>query len=301
MKKKLSKITSMTGFARTTGLINGFSWVWEVKSVNGKGIDIRCRLPQGLENIDNDVRSMTKKLFKRGNFNINLEINGGMAKEVYEINIEHLQNLINFIGAEHSSLKNFAKPQLDNLLNVRGVIEKSNKSEFDKNLKELTKNILLGIEKVLKALLKSRSNEGQRIHEFLFKQLRSIRNLQKKASKIADAQSQKMYDNLKEQVLLLTSSPVALSEDRLLQEVALLVAKADICEELDRLESHMDAADALIKNGGSIGRQLDFLCQEFNREVNTICSKSSDIRIVKIGLELKLLFEQFREQIQNIE
>ena len=301
MKKKLSKITSMTGFARTTGLINGFSWVWEVKSVNGKGIDIRCRLPQGLENIDNDVRSMTKKLFKRGNFNINLEINGGMAKEVYEINIEHLQNLINFIGAEHSSLKNFAKPQLDNLLNVRGVIEKSNKSEFDKNLKELTKNILLGIEKVLKALLKSRSNEGQRIHEFLSKQLRSIRNLQKKASKIADAQSQKMYDNLKEQVLLLTSSPVALSEDRLLQEVALLVAKADICEELDRLESHMEAADALIKNGGSIGRQLDFLCQEFNREVNTICSKSSDIRIVKIGLELKLLFEQFREQIQNIE
>jgi len=301
MKKKLSKLTSMTGFARTTGLINGFSWVWEVKSVNGKGIDIRCRLPQGLENIDNDVRSMTKRLFKRGNFNINLEINGGMAKEVYEINIEHLKNLINFIGAEHSSLKNFAKPQLDNLLNVRGVIEKSNKSEFDKNLKELTKNILLGIEKVLKALLKSRSNEGQRIHEFLSKQLRSIRNLQKKASKIADAQSQKMYDNLKEQVLLLTSSPVALSEDRLLQEVALLVAKADICEELDRLESHMDAADALIKNGGSIGRQLDFLCQEFNREVNTICSKSSDIRIVKIGLELKLLFEQFREQIQNIE
>ena len=301
MKKKLSKITSMTGFARTTGLINGFSWVWEVKSVNGKGIDIRCRLPQGLENIDNDVRSMTKKLFKRGNFNINLEINGGMAKEVYEINIEHLQNLINFIGAEHSSLKNFAKPQLDNLLNVRGVIEKSNKSEFDKNLKELTKNILLGIEKVLKALLKSRSNEGQRIHEFLYKQLRLIRNLQKKASKIADAQSQKMYDNLREQLILLTSSPIALSEDRLLQEVALLVAKADICEELDRLESHMEAADALIKNGGSIGRQLDFLCQEFNREVNTICSKSSDIRIVKIGLELKLLFEQFREQIQNIE
>lgn len=301
MKKKLSKITSMTGFARTTGLINGFSWVWEVKSVNGKGIDIRCRLPQGLENIDNDVRSMTKRLFKRGNFNINLEINGGMAKEVYEINIEHLKNLINFIGAEHSSLKNFAKPQLDNLLNVRGVIEKSNKSEFDENLKELTKNILLGMEKVLKALLESRSNEGRRIHEFLSKQLRSIRNLQKKASKIADAQSQNMYDNLKEQVLLLTSSPIALSEDRLLQEVALLVAKADICEELDRLESHMEAADALIKNGGSIGRQLDFLCQEFNREVNTICSKSSDIRIVKIGLELKLLFEQFREQIQNIE
>ena len=301
MKKKLSKITSMTGFARTAGSINGFSWVWEVKSVNGKGIDIRCRLPQGLENIDNDVRSMTKRLFKRGNFNINLEINGGMAKEVYEINIEHLKNLINFIGAEHSSLKNFAKPQLDNLLNVRGVIEKSNKSEFDENLKELTKNILLGMEKVLKALLESRSNEGRRIHEFLSKQLRSIRNLQKKASKIADAQSQKMYDNLKEQVLLLTSSPVALSEDRLLQEVAVLVAKADICEELDRLESHMEAADALIKNGGSIGRQLDFLCQEFNREVNTICSKSSDIRIVKIGLELKLLFEQFREQIQNIE
>ena len=301
MKKKLSKITSMTGFARTAGSINGFSWVWEVKSVNGKGIDIRCRLPQGLENIDNDVRSMTKRLFKRGNFNINLEINGGMDKEVYEINIEHLKSLINFIGAEHSSLKNFAKPQLDNLLNVRGVIEKSNKSEFDGNLKELTKNILLGMEKVLNALLESRSNEGRRIHEFLSKQLRSIRNLQKKASKIADAQSQKMYDNLKEQVLLLTSSPVALSEDRLLQEVALLVAKADICEELDRLESHMDAADALIKNGGSIGRQLDFLCQEFNREVNTICSKSSDIRIVKIGLELKLLFEQFREQIQNIE
>ena len=301
MKKKLSKITSMTGFARTAGSINGFSWVWEVKSVNGKGIDIRCRLPQGLENIDNDVRSMTKRLFKRGNFNINLEINGGMGKEVYEINIEHLKNLINFIGAEHSSLKNFAKPQLDNLLNVRGVIEKSNKSEFDKNLKELTKNILLGIEKVLKALLKSRSNEGQRIHEFLYKQLRLIRNLHKKASKIAGAQSQKMYDNLREQLILLTSSPIALSEDRLLQEVALLVAKADICEEFDRLESHMEAADALIKNGGSIGRQLDFLCQEFNREVNTICSKSSDIRIVKIGLELKLLFEQFREQIQNIE
>jgi len=147
MKKKLSKITSMTGFARTTGLINGFSWVWEVKSVNGKGIDIRCRLPQGLENIDNDVKTMTKELFKRGNFNINLEVNGGMANEVYEINIEHLKNLINFINVEHSSLKNFAKPQLDNLLNVRGVVEKSNKPEFDENLEELTKNILLGIEK----------------------------------------------------------------------------------------------------------------------------------------------------------
>ena len=301
MKKKLSKITSMTGFARTTGLINGFSWVLEVKSVNGKSIDIRCRLPQGFENIDNDVKSMTKELFKRGNFNISLEVNGGVANEVYEINIKHLKNLINFIDAEYPSLENFARPQLDNLLNVRGVIEKKNKPEFDANLKKVTKNILLGMEEVLKALLESRSNEGQRIHEFLFKQLGSIRNLHQKAIKIANAQSQKMYDNLKEQVLLLTSSPIALSEDRLLQEVALLVAKADICEELDRLKSHMETAESLIKNGGMIGRQLDFLCQEFNREVNTICSKSSDIRIVKVGLELKLLFAQFREQIQNIE
>ena len=301
MKKRLSKINSMTGFARTAGLFDGISWVWEIKSVNGKGIDIRCRLPQGLENFDKEITTKTKELFKRGNFNINLEVNSEASNEVYEINAKHLKNLINFIDREHSSLKNFAKPQLDNLLNVRGVIEKSKKPEFHENKKNLTKNILMGMEKVLNALLESRSNEGYRIHKFLFAQLISIRKLHKKAIKIANVQSKKMYDNLREQVLLLTSSDLAFSDGRLEQEVVLLVAKADIREELDRLQSHIEAADALIKNGGVIGRQLDFLCQEFNREVNTICSKSSDIRIVKIGLEMKLLFEQFREQVQNIE
>ena len=301
-KKKTAKaIASMTGFARSSGSVEGYSWNWEAKSVNGKGLDVRCRLPQGFEEIDVEARNTTGKTFKRGNFNLILTIQETSRQSQYQVNQELLDQLVETATQIRAESKEFDKPRLDGLLAVRGVIEPVSESEDEASRTARKKEVLGGLKDLLAALEKNRVAEGARIAKALFEQLNAIIKLCWQAEKLAALQPDNIREKLNQQVAELLDAVPNLPEERLTQEAAVLMTKADVREELDRLQAHIDAARALMEEGGVIGRRLDFLCQEFNREANTLCSKATDVELSKIGLELKAVIEQYREQVQNIE
>lgn len=296
-----SKISSMTGFARSSGSVDGYSWNWEAKSVNGKGLDVRCRLPQGFEEIDVEARTSTGKAFKRGNFNLVLSVQETSRQSQYQVNRALLDQLVETAKELQSDLTGFNKPSLDGLFAVRGVIEPVSESDNEEESAARKKEVLAGLKEVLSALAQNRLEEGVRIASVLFEQLDAIIDLCQQAEKIAALQPQNIREKLNQQVAELLEAVPSLPEERLAQEAAVLMTKADVREELDRLQAHIEAARDLMEEGGVIGRRLDFLCQEFNREANTLCSKAADVELSKIGLELKAVIEQYREQVQNIE
>ena len=297
----LSKISSMTGFGSSNGIASGCSWTWEVKSVNGKGIDIRCRLPQGYEKIDSLARLVAGKAFKRGNLNLNLAIHEKLHQNQYKINHTLLSQLIETAEELQSNLKGFEKPRLDGLFAVRGVIEPIAENEYNLDHSVLETEILVSLDAALSSLFQSRIDEGIRISTVLFNQLEIIDSLCEQAEKIVALQPANIRKRLNHQIEELLETFPRLPDERLAQEAAIFMIKVDVREELDRLKAHVEAAKVLMEEGGVIGRKLDFLCQEFNREVNTLCSKASDISLSRIGLELKAVIEQYREQVQNIE
>ena len=254
----------MTGFARSEGQKDSCSWTWELKSVNAKGLDVRCRVPGGYENLENVARERLAKTFKRGNLSVNLTIRWFKGDAGFRVNPVVLGELLATLPEIRLQLPDAAPPSVDGLLALRGVIEPVEDDLSDEARKALESEILESFEDALAALSAIR-------------------------------------ERLKTQVQALLEDIPALSEDRLAQEAALLMSKADIREELDRLKAHEQAARDLMGNGGAVGRKLDFLCQEFNREANTLCSKSQDVTLTRIGLNLKSSIEQFREQVQNIE
>ena len=300
-KTTLSQISSMTGFASGEGSERGINWTWEVKSVNGKGLDLRFRIPHGYEKVEATARRTIEKMFKRGNFNLNLSINEPAIENRYTINHSLLNQLIETTTEFQTKLKNFGSPTLDGLLAVRGVIEPISNIESDLDRRNLDGEILKSLDIVLNSLAQSRIAEGTRISKFLFRQLKSISHLCKRAEKEVSQKPAIIQKKLRKQIKDLLELAPNLSEERLAQEATMYLIKSDVREELDRLNAHIDSAEILMMAGGVIGRKLDFLCQEFNREINTVCSKSSDIGLSKIGLELKAIIEQYREQVQNIE
>jgi uncharacterized protein (TIGR00255 family) len=302
-KSKTTKqqIASMTGFARSSGSVDGYSWNWEAKSVNGKGLDVRCRLPQGFEEVDVEARTATGKAFKRGNFNLILTVQETSRQSQYQINRALLDRLVETATELQADLTGFDKPSLDGLFAVRGVIEPVTDGEDNTDKAARKKEVLGGLKEVLASLTQNRVEEGIRIGDVLFEQLNAIIDLCKRAEKIAALQPENIREKLNQQVAELLEAVPSLPEERLAQEAAVLMTKADIREELDRLQAHIEAAKDLMEEGGVIGRRLDFLCQEFNREANTLCSKAADVELSKIGLELKAVIEQYREQVQNIE
>jgi uncharacterized protein (TIGR00255 family) len=212
-----------------------------------------------------------------------------------------LDQLVETATQIRAESKEFDKPSLDGLLAVRGVIEPVSESEDKANRTARKKEVLGGLKDLLAALEKNRVTEGARIAKALFEQLNAIIKLCGQAEKLAALQPGNIREKLNQQVAELLNAVPNLPEERLAQEAAVLMTKADVREELDRLQAHIDAARALMEEGGVIGRRLDFLCQEFNREANTLCSKATDVELSKIGLELKAVIEQYREQVQNIE
>ena len=300
-KKTAPQIASMTGFARSSGSVDGYSWNWEAKSVNGKGLDVRCRLPQGFEEVDVEARTATGKAFKRGNFNLILTIQETSQQSQYQINRALLDQLVETAKELQVDLDGFDKPSLDGLFAVRGVIEQVTESDDEAELTARKKEVLGGLKEVLSSLAQNRLDEGLRIGEVLFDQLDAIIKLCQQAEKIAALQPENIREKLNQQIAELLEAVPSLPEERLAQEAAVLMTKADVREELDRLQAHIEAAKDLLDGGGVIGRRLDFLCQEFNREANTLCSKAADVELSKIGLELKAVIEQYREQVQNIE
>ncbi len=291
-------IVSMTGFARTEGQLGGCSWTVEVKSVNGRNLDIRCRLPVGFDGLEPLARKEIAKRFKRGSLNLVLTVTHSAGSGQVRINRPLLDQL--WALAREYAGEAAPPPRFEALLGVRGVIEVVEEAETA-TLEALEAPLATDLMLALNRLAAARAEEGARLAEVLNRQVESIATLVNAASACAATQPAVLRERLRAQLALLTESLPALSEERLAQEAALLVARGDVREELDRLRAHIDATLDLMKADDAVGRRLDFLCQEFNRETNTLCSKSTDTELTRIGLALKAAIEQLREQVQNIE
>jgi uncharacterized protein (TIGR00255 family) len=290
----------MTGFARAEGHSDGLGWVWELKSVNGKSLDVRFRLPPGLDALEPPLRASLAQKLKRGALTASLSVAKAAGATGVKVNREALAAVL-AAAREVADGYETAPPRLDGLLAIRGVIETGDETEDESQREKRQAAHLANWEKVLSQLAAGRLAEGGRLETVLEARLAEIASLVAEAERSAAAQPEALRARLRQQVAELLEASPALPEERLAQEAALIAAKADVREELDRLTAHVAAAQALIAEGGAIGRRFDFLCQEFNREANTLCSKSADMALTRIGLSLKAAIEQLREQVQNIE
>jgi uncharacterized protein (TIGR00255 family) len=294
-------IASMTGFARSEGQAEGCVFVWEVKSVNARGLDMRCRLPQGLEGLEPPARKRVAAAFKRGNVSLSLQLSWSGGAQAVRINADVLDQILALVPTIEERLGECRPSSAEGLLGLRGVIEMLDPTPTGEARAALEQAILDGLDRALAELARVRRAEGERLDEALRAHLARLDALSRQALDLASAQPQAILARLGQQMTALLAEVPVLPADRLAQEAALLAAKADPREELDRIRAHHQAADGLLRGAGPVGRQLDFLCQEFNREANTLCAKSSDIELTRLGLDLKATIEQFREQVQNIE
>jgi len=291
----------MTGYARTEGSVEICSWVWEARGVNGKGLDVRCRLPGGFDALESVVREKVKQRLQRGNISLSLNIEWVRQGGAYGINEDVLNSYIAMLPELGEKVPGLKPASLDGLLALKGVIETRDEAVTESARDELQPVLLSSLEETLDGMLVMRADEGARLAAVLSQQVGTIEELCAAAAKSAAMRPVAIRLRLKQQVEALLEDVPTLSAERLEQEAALLMTKADISEELDRLTAHVGAARDLLSGDGTIGRKLDFLCQEFNREANTLCSKSGDVELTRIGLDLKAMIEQFREQVQNIE
>lgn len=296
--KRSADVSSMTGFARVDGHHEGYSWTFEIKSVNGRNMDLRCRLAPGFDAIEALARAEIPKKIARGNVNLSLAVNRAQATSQLRINRDLLAQVLEL--AREIEGEGAAKPGLDALLSVRGIIEPVEQDETEARDK-VEHTIKADLSRLIAALTKARLEEGGRLVTVLNGHLDEIERLITAAGTLASTQPEALREKLRAQVAALLDAAPALPQERLAQEAAILIAKADIREELDRLIAHIQQARDLLNEGGAIGRRFDFLCQEFNREANTLCSKSADVELTRIGLSLKAAIEQLREQVQNIE
>jgi uncharacterized protein (TIGR00255 family) len=293
-------IASMTGFARRQGSSDEFLWAWELKCVNGRNLDVRCRFPTGLDALDGFVRAACAERLKRGNLSVMLTADDRQAAPAFRINEAALAQ----IGGLLEGLKgriDAAPPRLDGLIGLKGVLEIEERQLSPEAGERRIQAMQADFLTCLADLQQARLEEGRKLAAITRQHLGEIERLGKAAAASAAAQPAALRERLARQIAELLPPIVTLPEERLAQEVALLAAKADVREELDRLGAHVAAARGLLEQGGAIGRRLDFLCQEFNREANTLCSKADDLALTNLGIELKAAIEQLREQAQNIE
>ncbi|MEO3433538.1 YicC/YloC family endoribonuclease [Inquilinus sp. CAU 1745] len=289
-------LSSMTGFARVEGGEGALSWVWEARSVNGKALDLRCRLASGHERLEPVARAELARRFKRGNVTVSLTVARVAGASAYAINRPFLEEVL----AVARSADPETPPRIDALLAVRGVVEPvtgDGEADAEASAGPIERDLRI----LLDRLAEARAEEGRRLASALGGHMEKIESLVAEAAATAAVQPEALKERLRTQVTALLDASPALSEERLAQEAALLILKADVREELDRLTAHIAQARQLLGSGEPSGRRLDFLCQEFNREANTLCSKSSDVALTRIGLDLKATIDQFREQVQNIE
>lgn len=296
-------IASMTGFARASGELQtdlkNISWLFEVKSVNGKALDIKTKLPAAYDDLSFEFKRVAAQHLQRGSVSIYLEIKSKEKEVRLQVNDALLTAFLNkAVEIYRGNTDEIAKPRSSDLLMMPGVVESVSSSEEDEAL--LRKKLLEDFEKLCRKLQDDRRVEGAKIKEALSAILGKISMIADKIEKIAEEQPAKIKEKLEKQIKQWVN-PADVSEDRLAQEVVFYITRADIREEVDRLKAHVKTAEQLLNSSEAVGRRLDFLCQELNREANTTCSKSSDAALTTLGMELKALIEQFREQVQNIE
>lgn len=293
-------LCSMTGFARRDGAGDAYRWTWEIRTVNGKGLDIRLRLPPGFEHLDPATRERVGARLVRGNVQATLTAQQQPGAGRIRINEDVLAEVIAAMQKIGQRL-DVQPPTLDGILSVRGVVETADAEPDEKTRERLAGMILADLESALTELVGARTREGRAIATVLGGRLDEIERLVGSAETSPARTPAAIRARLAEQVATLLDAAPALDPDRLHQEAVLLANKADIREEIDRLDAHVTAARDLLAHDGPVGRRLDFLAQEFNREVNTLCAKSNDRSLTAIGLELKAVVDQLREQIQNLE
>jgi uncharacterized protein (TIGR00255 family) len=295
-----ASVVSMTGFARGGDTLGDHGWNWEIRSVNARGLDVRMRLPPGLDQLEPMLREAVARRCARGTVNVALDLKRTRAAQGFRINQQALDGLLS-LQATLGGRVDQAPLRLDALLGIRGLVEDAEPDSAPTDDTALKAALVASFGRVLGELDTVRRSEGGRLADVLTGHVEAIAELTETAAKSAALQPALVAERLKRQLATLLEERGAVAPDRLAAEVALIASRADVTEELDRLRAHVAAARDLIRAGGAIGRKLDFLAQEFNREANTLTSKSGDIEVTRCGLALKNAIDQFREQVQNIE
>jgi uncharacterized protein (TIGR00255 family) len=293
-------LASMTGFARAHGASGPYGWAWEIKSVNGKGLDLRLRLPPGWDAVEAPARASAAKSLARGAVSATLEVKREGGALAVRVNEEVLKAVLDTFKAVGKRVK-AAPPSLDGILGLKGVLEVVDAEESEDARRKAEAAVSAGFDRALKDLVAARRAEGTALSRILSERVAEIAKLVSAAEASPARTPEAIRARLAEQVQALLDTGGKFDPDRLHQEALLLAAKADVREELDRLHAHVAAARDLLQGGGAVGRRLDFLAQEFNREANTLCAKANGAALTAIGLELKAVVDQFREQVQNLE
>jgi uncharacterized protein (TIGR00255 family) len=288
----------MTGFARGEGASGETRWTWELKSVNGRGLEPRFRLPPGLDFLEQDLRKALGEKFSRGSFNAFLSLKGAAVEGGLTVNRAALASAIALVEEIRGRIP-CDPPRAEGILSLRGVVDVQSSLDDEDERAALGAKLVAGFTETAESLLQSRRREGAALEKLILDLLAEIERLSAAARDAALAATAATRDRFQAQLADLLAS--SFSEERLAQEAAALAVKSDVREELDRLAAHIEAARALIAKGAAAGRQLDFLTQELNREANTLCSKAQDMGLKRIGLDLKTAIDRMREQVQNVE
>jgi uncharacterized protein (TIGR00255 family) len=293
-------LSSMTGFARADGVSGNYVWHWEIKSVNAKGLELRLRVPPGWDAIEPLLRARATEALARGTIHANLTVQRAGVAPVVRVNEPVLAAVLSTVEEVTRRIK-ASPPTADGLLALKGVIEVIDEDEREEDRRTGEASAIEGFATALASLSEMRKREGEALGRVLRSRLDEIAALTARAEAAPCRKAEAIKARLAEQVATLLETSTRFDPDRLHQEAILIASKADIREELDRLVAHVAQARRLLDAGGPVGRKLDFLSQELNRESNTLCAKSNDVDLTNIGLELKTVVEQFREQVQNLE
>lgn len=293
-------LKSMTGFSRCDGGLGALSWHWEMRTVNGKGLDVRFRLPPGYEGLEQRAREACTRVLSRGNCTITLSLKQAAGVVRITLNEEAFKQVAAAADAARSMIE-ASPPSLDGLLAIRGVMEYSEDEPDEAEAEARMQAMMNNLEQVLAGVVEARGAEGERLSAVIAAQIDEIEELTARIEAAPARTPDAIQKRLSEQLARLLEDSSGLDPQRLHQEAALLAAKADIQEEIERLKVHVEAARELLDSDEPVGRRLEFLAQEFNREANTICSKANDTEISQGGLALKAVIDRLREQVQNIE
>lgn len=294
------QLASMTGFARAQGTEGAAAWAWELRSVNGRGFDLRLRLPPGFDALEATLRDLAARRLSRGNVSASLTLRQEKRSQL-AIDEAALAAALAAIGRLRAQLPDSPPPSAEAVLALPGVMRAAEPEEDEAARAALAAALTQGFAAALEDLAAARAEEGARLADVLATLLDEIAALHEEAAAEATTQPAALREKLLAAVAALGAQVPMPGEERMAQEIALLAAKADVREELDRLAVHIAQARALLAEGRNAGRRLDFLTQEFNREANTLCSKSASTTLTAIGLRLKAAIERLREQVQNVE
>lgn len=295
-------IKSMTGFAAGRGAFETYEWTWDLRSVNGRGLDLRMRVPDWVVGLEQALRKRLGEALGRGSVTLSLRLGRESGAGSVAIDEAQLDTVLDALArVEARAMERgmtLAPSRAGDVLLQRGVLDTV---KDDEDTAPLLAALMADFEAVLSAFIDSRTREGEALAGVLTGQVDRIEFLTGEAAGLAESRRDAAAEAFRTALARVLDGASEADPDRVAQELALLAVKSDVTEELDRLRAHVGAARTLMSEAGMVGRKLDFLTQEFNREANTLCSKSQNADLTRIGLELKTVIDQMREQVQNVE